>query len=66
MNVSTQRCVVCHKHALLDVPEDGYQKWKNGTDILQALPELDADQRELLISGVHAHCWEVLWEGMDE
>jgi cytochrome c5 len=38
MNVSTQRCVVCHKQAVLEVPEDGYRRWKSGVDILQALP----------------------------
>jgi hypothetical protein len=27
---------------------------------------LDADQRELLISGTHAHCWATLWGPEDE
>jgi hypothetical protein len=47
------------------VDQQGFYKWQAGENILSALPELDDDQRELLISGTHAHCWEVLWGGDD-
>jgi hypothetical protein len=52
---------------LEDVDALGFLRWKElGEDILSALPDLDADQRELLISGTHAHCWERMWAGHDE
>jgi hypothetical protein len=52
---------------LEDVDALGFLRWSElGEDILTALPDLDADQRELLISGTHAHCWEVMWQGFDE
>jgi hypothetical protein len=68
MNVVTQKCVVCKQNGMLkDVDALGFLRWSElGEDILTALPGLDADQRELLISGTHAHCWEILWAGMDE
>jgi hypothetical protein len=68
MNVVTKKCVVCKQNGMLeDVDALGYLMWSElGEDILKALPGLDADQRELLISGTHAHCWEVLWAGHDE
>jgi len=66
MRVYTPRCVVCGNCGALDgVDQQGFYKWQAGENILSALPELDDDQRELLISGTHAHCWEVLWGGDD-
>ncbi len=63
MNVLTRPCVMCgNRSTLRDVDALGYIRWSElGEDILRALPDLDADQRELLISGTHAHCWEKMW-----
>ena len=63
MNVLTRPCVMCgNRSTLHDVDALGYIRWSElGEDILLALPDLDADQRELLISGTHAHCWEKMW-----
>jgi hypothetical protein len=44
------------------VDEDGYVAWKEmGYNIQDALPDLTADERELLMTGTHAHCWEKMW-----
>jgi hypothetical protein len=68
MNVVTRKCVVCKQNGMLeDVDALGFLRWSElGEDIVTALPELDADQRELLISGTHAHCWEILWAGKSD
>jgi hypothetical protein len=68
MNVVTRKCVVCKQNGMLeDVDALGFLRWSElGEDILTALPTLDADQRELLISGTHAHCWEILWAGKSD
>ena len=63
MNVVTPPCVVCKERGMLEgVDALGYVRWSElGVEIQDALPELDADQRELLITGTHAHCWEKMW-----
>ena len=63
MNVITRKCVVCgNRSKLHDVDALGYIRWSElGENIQDALPELDADQRELLMTGTHAHCWEKMW-----
>jgi hypothetical protein len=63
MNVITRKCVVCGNGSTLhDVNALGYIRWSElGENIQDALPELDADQRELLMTGTHAHCWEKMW-----
>jgi hypothetical protein len=67
MNVVTRNCVVCGRNGMLeDVDALGYLRWSElGEHIQDALPELDADQRELLITGTHAHCWQTMWEGFE-
>lgn len=65
MTITTPRCTVCKKHGQLDVDEEGWVMWQTGTYIQNAFPNLDDDQRELLISGTHAHCWERIFGGDD-
>ena len=68
MNVVTPECVVCKERGMLEgVDALGFIRWSElGENIQDALPELDEDQRELLMTGTHAHCWEKMWEGFDE
>ena len=68
MNVTTQPCRMCgNRSTLHDVDALGYIRWSELGEMIQdALPDLDADQRELLISGTQAHCWEKMWAGHDE
>jgi len=49
-----------------DVPLDGYHAWKQGELIQIALPELSAEDRELLISGTCDVCWNMLFPEDDE
>jgi tRNA(Arg) A34 adenosine deaminase TadA len=67
MNVTTMPCRMCGNRSVLhDVDALGYVRWKElGENIQDALPGLDADQRELLMTGTHAHCWERMWAGVD-
>ena len=37
-------------------------KWKNGMNIQRALPYMDADDREFLISGTTPEAWDVMFE----
>lgn len=64
--VETNRCFVCGNRAVLEVPLEGLRAWQGGELIQVALPELSAGERELLISGVHEHCWETMVGEEDE
>jgi len=63
MIVTTRKCPVCGNRSVLhDVDALGYILWSEmGQNVQEALPGLDADQRELRMTGTHAHCWERLW-----
>lgn len=59
-------CVVCHEPSMVvGIPLDGYRRWKAGQHVQDALPELSASDREILISGTHSDCWDRLWGDMD-
>ena len=48
----------------LEIPADAdaILEWMNGGEVIQnALPKLDADQREFLISGCTSEDWDNMW-----
>jgi hypothetical protein len=51
-------CLFCGSRAVIEVDAVGLQEWIGGELVQVAFPDLDAAQRELLVSGVHEHCWE--------
>lgn len=53
-------CRVCGETSMVEISEDGYLAWADGEYIEDAFPTLSADERELLITGTHPECWEVL------
>lgn len=63
--VTTKPCPVCGATSIMDVASEGYAKWKGGGLIQDALPELDAGAREMLITGIHPDCWRKVF-GPDE
>ncbi len=58
-------CRLCKEVTDLTVNIEGFVAWQGGKLIQDALPELSADQRELLISGTCDKCWNELF-GSDE
>jgi hypothetical protein len=67
MIVVTSPCPMCRNKGAVIVEEEGYLAWRDlGWNIQDALPDLSADERELLISGTHAHCWQKMWAGFEE
>lgn len=65
MTVTCVPCRVCGSRSVVDgVDALGYVEWSQmGKPIQEALPALDADQRELLMTGTHAHCWQTMFGG---
>jgi len=42
----------------LDITQDQLDAWQNGTLIQDAFPELNADQREFIMTGITAESWD--------
>ena len=54
-------CRRCQKVTDLQVDLEKFVAWQQGELIQEAFPELDADQRELLISGICPKCWDEMF-----
>ena len=54
-------CAYCLDVHTLECDTIGVDAWQNGELIQNALPELSADQRELLISGTCGKCWDKMF-----
>lgn len=59
-------CPHCHKLQTLEVDDSQYYDWLAGKNIQRAFPNLSADQREILMSGICPECWEDIFEEDDE
>jgi len=59
-------CRLCHETTDLEVNFQGFVEWQAGKYIQDALPELDADMRELLISGTCPTCWDKMFPSDEE
>lgn len=49
-------CPFCGKVTTLNVPADGFIAWQNGSLVQSAFPDLSAEDREVLISGICRNC----------
>ena len=59
-------CRHCDAVHELTVNVEGFVNWQAGEFIQDALPELSADERELLISGTCDECWQRFFPEEDE
>ena len=59
-------CRLCNEVTDLTVNVEGFVTWQGGELIQKALPELDEDQRELLISGTCPTCWNEMFPSDEE
>lgn len=59
-------CPRCNQMSEVSAPVDGYRRWQEGAFIQDALPDLTADEREILISGICTECWKNIFGEDDE
>lgn len=60
--VGSLPCPNCGRVLILEVDQAGFESWKAGTVIQQALPDLNKDEREALITGYCTPCWNELFK----
>lgn len=59
-------CPFCNDVAELEVSFEGFKQWKSGELLQQAMPEINADDRERLISGTCPKCWNSMFDLSDD
>jgi hypothetical protein len=59
-------CKKCSQAHVIEVSEKGWNAWQlEGKLIQAAMPELTADEREILISGICGKCFDAIFAGCD-
>jgi hypothetical protein len=64
--VETPRCRHCGYKGEVEVLNSGLFRWRAGTLIQEALPDLGADLREQLMTGMHPECWKEMFDETQE
>lgn len=54
-------CRYCTHVAVIPVSYEQIERWRGGELIQNVMPELSADQREMLISGTCPTCWDAMF-----
>lgn len=54
-------CPNCDHITQVDVNVAGLSMWQRGELIQNALPELNADEREALMTGICSDCWDAMF-----
>lgn len=70
---NNKECVICGANHTVTVPDElfnatmvGLSQWQSEGYLIQdALPFLSDDDREILISGIGAECWQVMADAME-
>ena len=66
ITVTCPRCRFCGTQSHLRVPVEGWIKRMDGALAQDAFPRMSEDKREMLITGIHALCWERLMAELEE
>jgi hypothetical protein len=59
-------CPHCMQVTSVTVDREGYDRWKAGELIQRALPNLSADEREMLMTGICPNCWDKIFPPDDD
>jgi hypothetical protein len=57
----TKACILCGERSTVRARWHQFVAWGKGMLIQDAFPELSDDERELLKTGTHPECWNILF-----
>jgi hypothetical protein len=62
-----KHCSWCGETVHIDMSIDQYNAYANKTSYVQDIfPHVSKENREMLISGTHPHCWNEMFAELDE
>ncbi len=60
VSIETKPCMWCHKTSILTLEVAKLHRYICGEFVQDVWPEMDADQRELIMTGTHPACWNAM------
>ena len=62
----TVTCPICGAESHMVLDYRSFENWMNGELVQNAFPYLDANERELLVSGICSECWSKMFPSEEE
>lgn len=62
----TPVCMGCDKSSRFELDKDDVDRWRAGEYIQNVWPDMTAEDRETMISGFHAECFDALFADEDD
>lgn len=62
----TRPCPHCRVPSIVKVSKAGIEEWQEGAYIQDALPDIDADTREMIKTGFHPQCWDIVFSETED
>lgn len=62
ITIDTKRCPMCGKRDKVKVYPSHLKAWQSGIVIQKAMPELNTDEREQMITGICGKCWNEMFK----
>ena len=70
IKLKTKRCIHCGETGIIEMPQSDFERgaalYEAGAYIQDAFPNLNATQREQIISGTHPKCWDEIFADHSE
>ena len=60
--IHRNQCMHCDEVNELTVNAQDFKSWQNGMHIQIAFSYLNVDERELILTGTHAECWNAMFK----
>lgn len=64
--ITCRPCMVCGHGSVIPVSTNQYRGYCAGLSVQVVFPDWTPAEREMLISGTHPECWELLFSDADE
>ena len=58
----TPACLICGASSVLALDPQAVRQWQAGALIQDAFPDLPLDERELILTGTHTACWDLMFD----
>ena len=60
-----KKCPNCHKPSSVEVLVSEFEAYQRGGLLHEAFASLNADEREIVKTGIHSACWDDMFSWMD-
>lgn len=66
LDFRTRNCIHCGKASIVSLDVEKVIRWQGGAHVQTVWPEMTPEERELLVTGTHPECWDIMFPEEEE